>query len=94
MPKLKLRTCCRDCARDTTKIGHWYMVWDHVWAASELGREDGVLCLDCLQRRLGCELTLEDFMPADPATRDFWRGDLILPRVWRDRWRLRKELPF
>jgi hypothetical protein len=55
MPKLKLRTCCRDCARDTTNIGHWDMVWDHVWAASELRREDGVLCLDCLQRRLGRE---------------------------------------
>jgi hypothetical protein len=44
---ITLRTCCRDCARDTTKIGNWYMVWDQVWAASGLGPEDGVPCLDC-----------------------------------------------
>jgi hypothetical protein len=24
-PEIKLRTCCRDCGRDTTEIGHWYM---------------------------------------------------------------------
>ena len=71
------------------------MVWDHVWAASGLGRADGVLCLDCLQRRLGRELALGDFMPA-PETSDAWGGGgLMLPRVWRDRWPPpQKELPF
>jgi hypothetical protein len=94
-PDITLRTCCRDCARDTTKIGHFYMVWDHVWAASGLGPEDGELCLDCLQRRLGRELALGDFK-STTATSDYsWGGGLMLPRVWRDRWPPpQKDLPY
>jgi hypothetical protein len=51
--ELRKRTCCHDCGRDTVAIGHWYVVHDHVWAASGLGPADGVLCLACLQQRLG-----------------------------------------
>lgn len=74
---------CHDCKRDTIDIGHYYMVHDDVWAASGLGKCDGMLCLDCLQGRIGRWLTIEDFRPTDDDNRDFWRGcDRMLPRAW------------
>jgi hypothetical protein len=43
---------CRDCAADTF-IGEWYMVRDEVWP---LGFHDGVLCIGCLEQRIGRRL--------------------------------------
>jgi hypothetical protein len=53
-----------DCGIDTsfaTGIGHYYTVRDDVWlrAASE---QHGMLCLDCLEKRLGRALTSADFI--------------------------------
>jgi hypothetical protein len=47
------------------------MVHEHVWAASGLGPDDGVLCIPCPEQRLGRKLALEDFMPADPEKPQF-----------------------
>ena len=59
------------------------MVADVVWAASGLGPDDGVLCLDCFERRLGRRLRYREFKPTNPETREFWHGaDRMLPRAW------------
>jgi len=92
--RITLRTCCRDCSLDTTASGDWLMVHNHVWLSSGLGCEAGVLCIPCLEQRLGRELTLEDFVPADPLNRDFWHDDLMLPQRWQYRWRRQAELWF
>jgi hypothetical protein len=56
---------CIDCHVDIYEIDEYYMVYDHVWHAAGMGRyiDDGMLCLDCLSRRLGRRLYLDDFTP-------------------------------
>lgn len=59
---------CMDCAVDTSEISEWYMVQHSVWYAcvstsrSLLG--DAFLCIGCLEKRLGRQLTPEDFTDA------------------------------
>jgi hypothetical protein len=49
---------CDDCRKDTSTIGEYYWLHDHVWAQANA---DGVLCIGCFERRLGRQLTREDF---------------------------------
>jgi hypothetical protein len=87
------RIYCIDCARDGRAFnvmseGHYCMVRERVWRS--LGMQDyfaGVLCLACVERRLGRRLGLADFaVSRTNADRRFWRrGTLMLPRVW-DEW--------
>jgi hypothetical protein len=80
---LAARAHCHDCGIDIVAVGHWCMVEDAVWAATGLGKEDGVLCLQCIETRLRRALVYEDFRPTDKGNRDFWRGhDRMLPRAW------------
>jgi hypothetical protein len=51
---------CIDCGKDTID-DECYMVTDELWAASGVGPDGGMLCLACLERRTGRELTLADF---------------------------------
>lgn len=53
---------CFDCGIDVMKSGHWYIVHDHVWAVTGVGK--GFLCIDCLERRLARRLTRDDFTDA------------------------------
>jgi hypothetical protein len=51
---------CLDCrVRILPPEGGWqfYMVHDHVWAASGVARNGGQLCVPCLQARIGRLLT-------------------------------------
>ena len=50
---------CADCAINTY-IANYYMVTKAIWAAHGAG--DGLLCIDCLQARMGRNLTLDDFI--------------------------------
>jgi hypothetical protein len=50
-----------DCGTDAIAIGEFYMVRDTVWARSGLGENDGMLCIGCLERRIGRELRGVDF---------------------------------
>jgi hypothetical protein len=68
---------CRDCGIDTLPAGwdaraEWYMVHDEIWSAAGMPPR-GYLCIGCLQRRLGRELTRDDFTDAlvnDPQIAD------------------------
>jgi hypothetical protein len=71
---LDKRTRCLDC---DTEDGVSYIVHNHVWAMTGLGYADGVLCLDCLRRRLGRPLRLDDFPMEVPLNRESWAG------IWR-----------
>lgn len=52
---------CEDCAVNTL-LGHeYYMVHNHVWY-DEAGMDEGMLCIGCLEIRLGRQLRAEDFM--------------------------------
>lgn len=58
---------CVDCGENTSEhnggLNEYYMVHDGVWALSGLGPNDGMLCIDCLERRIGRCLTAKDFPP-------------------------------
>ena len=57
-------TLCADCCRPTTDEGHGYVLRDALWAAFGVGRD--LLCLHCLERRMGRFLMLEDFQEGVP----------------------------
>lgn len=50
-------TLCIDCGVDTFP-GEFYMVRDDVWP---IGYADGMLCIGCLEVRIGRQLTHDDF---------------------------------
>jgi hypothetical protein len=58
---------CVDCRKDTNKSGEYYMVRDEVWAASGITPHGGMLCLRCLERRIGREINIEDFTAQCPT---------------------------
>lgn len=51
---------CKDCGVDTARIGEHYMLKDSVWY-SAYAHERGMLCIGCLEKRLGRQLTKADF---------------------------------
>lgn len=54
---------CRDCRVHTTRLNEYYMVMDEVWAEAGCSTQFGwgMLCIGCLEGRLGRELTADDF---------------------------------
>jgi hypothetical protein len=66
-------TNCVDCGVGTISISEWYMVrseiWDEAWARSRKswhGRVPGqeILCIACLEQRIGRRLCACDFTDA------------------------------
>jgi hypothetical protein len=64
---------CADCAVGTHTLGEWYMVKDHVWEQAWAGRRKSwhgkipgqeILCIGCLEERIGRTLTRHDFTNA------------------------------
>lgn len=70
--------CCKDCGKDTMKSGEYYNVLNPVWEQANKGNA-GMLCLDCLETRLGRALTAFDFSSA-PIN-----FDQRFQRVWTTR---------
>jgi hypothetical protein len=52
---------CHDCGADTLETGEDYILRDPVWAATGLEPDGGMLCVDCVETRLGRRLQPEDF---------------------------------
>lgn len=52
---------CVDCTACTLCVYEYYMVTDQVWKLTGLRGYDGMLCIGCLEQRLGRLLTREDF---------------------------------
>lgn len=51
---------CLDCGKDTGRLGEHYYVHDEVWL-SVVADKTGMLCVGCLEKRLGRQLTAGDF---------------------------------
>lgn len=54
---------CLDCGVDTGKISEHYFVNLDLWL-SAVGSKNGMLCIRCLEKRIGRELTPDDFTNA------------------------------
>jgi len=54
---------CLDCGVNTDEIREYYMLTSEVWLEAVPDRE-GMLCINCVELRLGRQLWPEDFMEA------------------------------
>lgn len=55
---------CRDCRVDTADIDEYYMVQPNIWQSVAQHEPKIMLCIGCLESRLGRTLTSEDFTDA------------------------------
>lgn len=76
---------CLDCKLCTHCLGEYYNVHDSVWDA--VGKPAGMLCIGCLEARLGRQLTVNDFSiapinnPFHPICGRWPRSALFMKRL-------------
>lgn len=78
-------TCpCADCATPTAPIdgpSEWYAVSDTVWESAG-ATPDAILCIGCLEDRLGRRLSRQDFPEALLNRPDYgWHSDRLVDRL-------------
>lgn len=62
-----LSMICIDCSVDTVILNEFYMVCDDLWISAvqdQQDREQRVLCVGCLEVRIGRKLRASDFTDA------------------------------
>ncbi len=64
---------CLDCSKDTSLSNEYYGVHNHLWRrAVDRSQRHGMLCLLCLESRLGRSLRLQDFkLPVNQQVAQF-----------------------
>jgi hypothetical protein len=64
---------CLDCSKDTSLSDEYYGVHNYLWRrAVDRSQRHGMLCLLCLERRLGRSLRLQDFkLPVNQLVAQF-----------------------
>jgi hypothetical protein len=56
---------CMDCELNTSRLREHFMLEQDVWESIiRLSERDGMLCVGCVELRLGRTLTPDDFDPA------------------------------
>lgn len=72
---------CVDCHAHTGLMGEYYMVNADVWAQG--GADKGMLCVECLEERIGRTLTNEDFpnLPVNSPGEVFFQSERLLDRM-------------
>lgn len=55
---------CVDCSVNTSSIDEYYMVQFDLWNSVMVHQNSGMLCIGCLEDRIGRKLTPEDFIDA------------------------------
>lgn len=72
--EIDARFHCVDCGVNTgvDGIAEYYMVEDYVWEYARMTEHGGMLCIGCLELRLG--ITLEPRFFTDCAVNRDWRG--------------------
>jgi hypothetical protein len=68
---------CLDCGHHTGLLKEYYMVEDHVWSEVAPSRA-GMLCVVCLEHRLGRLLTSADFKDVPLNSSPMWERSAIL----------------
>lgn len=70
------RPNCIDCGVDTAEIREYYMIRSEVWLGAGMKHDhepgDGMLCIGCLENRIGRRLVASDF-PDYPINRGAFR---------------------
>lgn len=72
---------CMDCGVNTSEIKEYYTLVDEVWLRAN-PKDFGMLCLACVENRLGRLLTRDDFdMEAPINLGVFGRSERMLDRL-------------
>jgi hypothetical protein len=70
---------CLDCPLNTKELLEYYNVHDNIWN-SVASPNDGMLCIGCLENRLGRRLSRNDFSDAPINHGYFPRSDRFIDR--------------
>jgi hypothetical protein len=84
------RFMCQDCGHDCREMGELYMVYHDVWEKALRHSTAQMLCVGCIEQRLGYTLNNSDFMKACPQNMDW--GSHGLGKPYHQSLRLRKRL--
>ena len=72
---------CLDCGVNTADAHEYYMVKDNIWLKAH-PKDDGMLCIACLETRLGRVLTCNDFTDAPVNNVNGWKqSNLLVARL-------------
>lgn len=71
---------CMDCHKDTGASGEYYMLIDALWQ-SIVPDKQGMLCIECVEKRLGRRLRSLDFSPAPLNLIEAQQNPIILNRL-------------
>lgn len=71
---------CHGCGIDTREISEYYMVQDAIWLKA-FPHGSGMLCIGCLEDRIGRTLTSEDFIDAPINKGMFGHSERMLARL-------------
>ena len=58
------RFLCLDCSVNTSESGEYYVVQSELWLSVVPSVTAGMLCIGCLEARIGRQLTADDFTNA------------------------------
>lgn len=74
---------CIDCHFDTLDGGEYYMVHNLIWLNAGMELDGGMLCIGCLERRLGFPLTPGCFTdyPVNMPDNGWHKSDRLLERL-------------
>lgn len=73
-----VRFDCHDCGHDTRLMCELYMVTERLWDELMAGTGVHMICIGCLEQRLGRRLGHEDFINCPLNYEDFGRHSLRL----------------
>jgi len=72
---------CRDCGVDIWELKEYYMVSDACWRRSGMKPRGGMLCIGCLEQRLGHELKAINFKDCPLNWRNITVPDMASARL-------------
>jgi len=72
---------CLDCGFDTIAIGEYYSVHPEIWAQTGISPSGGMLCISCLENRLGYTLTSNDFTDFPINYAPMYRSHKLISRL-------------
>lgn len=72
---------CVDCGIDCIEINEYYMVTNACWKRSGMNTHGGMLCIGCLEKRLGKKLTPRNFTDCPLNWRNICIPEYASPRL-------------
>lgn len=72
---------CVDCGVNCIEINEYYMVTNGCWGRAKMASNGGMLCIGCLEKRLGKKLTPRNFIDCPLNWRNICIPEHASPRL-------------